>query len=592
MKILDLVQGSPEWLAERASYNTASDASVMMGVSSKTTRNELLRMKATGTEKEFSDWFQTHILDKGHEVEAMAIPIAEEIIGEELFPATALDDSGYLLASFDGITMLEDIVWECKQWNEEKSAAVVAGHVPDDDYWQVVQQLVVSGATKCLYMVTNGTKEKSVWCWKSLTEDDEKRLRAGWKQFDEDRANYKHVEESPAVVGRSPETLPALLIQVTGQVTASNLAAFKEHALAVFSSIKTELKNDEDFANAEKTVKWCGDVEDRLEAAKLHALSQTASIDELFRAIDAIKAEARAKRLELDKLVKARKESIRVEIQQGGVKALAEHVAALNNRLGANYMPTVPADFGGVMKGLKTIASLRNAVDTELARAKIEASAAADKIEINLNALPELSDGFALFPDLATLVLKPADDFSAAVTLRVSDHKQKLEAERERIRQEEQDRLARQQAAQVIEAPTVAEPATSIGQVLNAAAPAAVTQSLAPESAPDTGATIKLGDICTRLGFTVTAEFLAAHGFKPHATDKNAKLYQEASFPLICAALIRHIQAVANSPMKLAAGLSKSCIQKHLATLKDQGLLVSESQGCNPALWKIDQPSK
>jgi predicted phage-related endonuclease len=61
-------------------------------------------------------------------------------------------------------------------------------------------------------------------------------------------------------------------------------------------------------------VKWCGDVETRLEAAKQHALSQTSSIDVLFRTIDEISAEARRVRLEVDKLVKARKESIREEI--------------------------------------------------------------------------------------------------------------------------------------------------------------------------------------------------------------------------------------------------------------------------------------
>ena len=32
--------------------------------------------------------------------------------------------------------------------------------------------------------------------------------------------------------------------------------------------INTNLESDEDFADAEKTVKWCADVEDRLAAAK------------------------------------------------------------------------------------------------------------------------------------------------------------------------------------------------------------------------------------------------------------------------------------------------------------------------------------
>lgn len=46
-------------------------------------------------------------------------------------------------------------------------------------------------------------------------------------------------------------------------------------------------------------------MEERLEAAKRHALSQTESIDLLFRTITEISAEARDKRLMLDKRVKA-----------------------------------------------------------------------------------------------------------------------------------------------------------------------------------------------------------------------------------------------------------------------------------------------
>ncbi len=71
-------------------------------------------------------------------------------------------------------------------------------------------------------------------------------------------------------------------------VTASTLEQFKAHSLAVFSAINTGLQTDQHLADAEKTVKWCGEVEERLEAAKQHALSQTENIDALFRTIDEI----------------------------------------------------------------------------------------------------------------------------------------------------------------------------------------------------------------------------------------------------------------------------------------------------------------
>jgi predicted phage-related endonuclease len=104
-------------------------------------------------------------------------------------------------------------------------------------------------------------------------------------------------------------------------VTASNLAEFKDHALSVFSGINRELTTDQQFADAEKTVKWCGEVESRLAAAKEHALSQTQSIDLLFKTIDDISAEARSVRLELDKLVTSRKVQIKENIILGGKRA-------------------------------------------------------------------------------------------------------------------------------------------------------------------------------------------------------------------------------------------------------------------------------
>lgn len=65
----------------------------------------------------------------------------------------------------------------------------------------------------------------------------------------------------------------------------------------------------------------------------------------------------------------------------------------------------------------------------------------------------------------------------------------------------------------------------------------------APAS-PSTPPTLKLGQISERLGFTVTADFLASLGFTPAAVDKAAKLFHEAQFPELCDALMAHIAAV------------------------------------------------
>ena len=56
--------------------------------------------------------------------------------------------------------------------------------------------------------------------------------------------------------------------------------------------------------------------------------------------------------------------------------------------------------------------------------------------------------------------------------------------------------------------------------------------------------TLKLGVICTRLGFQVTADFLKSLGFEPVGRERAAVLFHESDFDRICAALISHISAV------------------------------------------------
>lgn len=445
MKIHNVAQGSEAWHALRANYFTASEAPAMMGASKQMKRTELLHAKKTGLDRDVSWWVQKNLFDKGHEAEALARPILEGRIGEDLFPVVGTE--GDLLASLDGCTILGDVLFEHKMWNEQLAADIRAGNLDPHYYWQLEQQLLVSGAEKVIFVCSDGTEENFVSMEYAPVPGRAATLVAGWKQFQADLLDFTPAEVVPEAVGKTPESLPALRIEVTGMVTASNLEQFKAHSLAVFGSINTVLETDQHFADAEKTVKWCGDVEERLEAAKQHALSQTESIDALFRTIDEIGAEARAKRLMLDKLVKARKLSIREDIVMDAAKALQVHIDQINASLGGKArMPAVPADFAGAIKGKKTISSLRDSTDSELARAKIAASQIGDSIRSNLASLDELAaDYMFLFNDVQQLVMKANDDLVALIKVRISEHQkaeeQKSEAQREQIRQQELKRI-------------------------------------------------------------------------------------------------------------------------------------------------------
>jgi len=464
----NLVQGTPEWQHFRLSYLGASEAAAMLGLSSNMKRTELLHIKHTGTPKEFSDFVQERILDHGHEVEALARPLVEEDLGEDLYPVTCSD--GDLSASCDGLTMAGDTAFEHKQWNTDLAAGVQAGIVPDSHMPQCQQIMMVTGAERVIFVVSDGTRDNFVATEVKPDPEWFDRIRAGWDQFRKDLADYvpQAVEVKP--VGRTPETLPALLLEVTGRVTASNLTEFREHALAVFAGINRELSTDQEFADAEKTVKWCGEVETRLSAAKQHALAQTASIDELFRTIDDISAEARRVRLDLDKLVTQRKTEIKESIIRGGREAYEKHIQALKNEAGGAWVPLGMPDFAGAAKGKRSVASIQDAIDTVLANAKIEADASAKRIRANIAFLDGAIAGYEfLFADRAGLCTKQLEDLRLVVDSRIAKHKAdeaaKEEAQRERIRKEEQQKLEREAAEK-------------------AAAEKAAAQVLAPTPAP------------------------------------------------------------------------------------------------------------
>lgn len=567
---LNVKQGTREWLNARAKCNTASEAPAMMGVSTYMSRSELIRQKATGIVPE-PDAATLGRFNAGHEAEAKARPLIEKIIGEELYPIVATDDTGKYLASSDGATMLVDTGFEHKLWNESLVADVREGNVPESHRWQLDHQFMVFGFDRIIFVVSDGTEENMVHCWYYPQPERIAALVAGWDQFEKDVANYQHTDSKPAAVAEAIEDLPALTVQLVGQVTASNLEAFQSVVTARIQAINTNLVTDSDFATADKMVKFLDDGEKKLDMVKSQALSQTASIDQLFRTIDSLKAEMRSKRLTLDKLVKAEKENRKAEIVTKARAELVEHVQGLHKRTGVTCIQIDGCIFAEAVKGLKSLDSMRDKVSVALANAKVEANAIADRIDANRKTVEDMS----LVPDFAQVCMKAPEDFAALLSMRIQQRKdseeKRLEAERERIRAEEQAKAqreadaklaaeraeaARVAAAQAEQVKTVApqvmdrvNDAEQAGAISGETAGALreVVASIAADAVIDAakaGPTLKLGEICARLGYTVSADFLASLGFEA-TTEKNARLYPESQWPNICRKIADHTLALA-----------------------------------------------
>lgn len=581
MELHNVQQGSPEWAALRSQYFTASEAPAMMGASPYMTRSELLAQKHTGLVPEVDAATQRRF-DAGHETEAAFRPIAEEIVGDELFPCTgSIEVDGLrLLASFDGLTMDRKIDYEHKLRNEKiANDILVKGEPGPGYYWQLEHQLLVSGE-KVLFVTSDGTAENATYCWYESKPERRAALIAGWKQFAEDLKNYTPPAAAPVVVAEPVQSLPAVMVQVSGEIAVrENFKAF-ETALRDFLDHRLirEPKTDQDFGNLEVQIKAMKAAEEALAGAEAQMLAQVQSIDQAKKTKDMLAKLVRDNRLMAEKLLASEKERRRGEIVAGGVSAFKAHIDSLNQRLGKTYMPTVPADFGGAIKGMKSMTSMENAVATELARSKIAANEIADRIQTNLNYLAEdVPQGHAfLFADLPTIVLKAPDDFRAAVDSRIAAHKEKREreeaetrariraeeerkaqaaaqAEQDRIREEaaaktRQDLIDEQAAIEAAKKPATAPAPTAVQPLEPVPASRQRTSEIARKFVQDVQnekPTLKLGTINERLGFTVTADFLAELGFAA-TTERAEKLYRESQWPAICEALIQHINQVAD----------------------------------------------
>ena len=450
MVIHDVKQGSADWLALRANHFCASDAPAMMGVSPYKTRQQLMA-EFCGTKPEVSE-HQQKLFDRGHEAEAKARAIIEARTGEEFYPITAT--RGRILASSDGVTIGGDVGFEHKLLNADLAAAVDAGIVPDAYIWQLEQQAYVLGLEKIIFAVSNGDEESLRTVDYIPDPEKQAKLIAGWEQFEKDLANFNPVAGLPEAKAAPIESLPVPFVEIVGRVTKTNLADFKRVALERIGAIKTDLVTDADFADAEAMVKFLDDAEKRIDVVKEQALAQAASIQDLFKTLDDIKALSKAKRLEVDKLVKRRKEERRAEIVQSGRARYLEHVASLNERLGRALVTPqalTPPDFNEAIKGKRSFASMVDAVDSTLANAKLDANALADRLQANIATLDKACAEHAnLFPDYTAIVFKQADDLAILIQSRIAEAKAKEEAriaaERERIRAEEEAKAQREAA--------------------------------------------------------------------------------------------------------------------------------------------------
>lgn len=422
----DVIQGSDEWLALRESFDfTGSEVAVIMGVHPNITRDELLEAKCTYTAKEYNRFVVEKVFEKGHETEALARPILEAKLGEDLYPVVG--SKGNFLVSYDGLTLLGDAGFEHKQWNAALAALVEAGNPPPYIYWQLEAQFHVNpDQEKCILVVSDGTENN--WAEHEYTPVPGRReeMLAACEQFNKDRAEWKFTEKKVQAVGVRPDSLPAISVEVQGQlVTIDNIAEFKKAAQAQIDSIKTELETDQDFADAEVTIKWLTEGEKKIDLIK-EQISAKANLETILNALDDVQLNMmRATRLKLNKQVDAQKANRRNQIVSNAQNLVNAYLEEVDEEFSSSGVKItgITHDFYAVIKGKRSFDSMQSAVNDEIARLKIQSTELAGKIRKNLAVLGRHKEHNFLFSNKQQLAYMDTEVLDMTIKTKIRDYK-------------------------------------------------------------------------------------------------------------------------------------------------------------------------
>jgi predicted phage-related endonuclease len=545
MKILNLVQGSDEWLETRLSSLCASEAPVMMGASNFMSRNQLLDLKK-GWQSNPVDSFKQRLFDKGHEHEESARTLLELDLLEDVPGVVGLIviDGLEILASFDGYGE-NGYIWEHKDWNEVLAENVRNNVLEAKYYWQLEQQMLVANATEAHFMVSDGTAiKRESMIYHSVPERREQ-LIAGWKQFMIDLELHELKAKKEKVVAKKQAKFPSIECRVEGSTVVSNLGSY----IPIIQNLADEqmsivLESDQDFANKESFNK-------SVKEGRASLKAKAGEIETAFESLAEFNGYVKQADSILQKLqshgegqVKEAKAAKKLAITTGAQAVIQEHLLELSKSINGISVPGISANWDAVIKNKRSFEKMQEAVDVEIANLKIKANDIASTIRKNLDSLADLASSHKfLFSDHAELILKNNDDLINLIKMRIAEHEKseaerqeqerqriqaeadakakreaeaKLEKEREQIRLEEQARIREEQSKAALEERTESKPVQQpeqIAPVAKAEAPAA-----APRFAPPTQKTAETMISITRTEYMELKqardmlEALQAHG--------------------------------------------------------------------------------
>ena len=164
MKLVDIEQGSPEWLEFRRSKVGSSDAAVIMGLSPWKTPYQLWKQKIEGTTDAVNP-----AMREGLRLEPIARDMFTEETGISVTPKVGIsEENPWQISSFDGITEDGKIVWEVKCGSLELYEQALRGEIPPYYFCQLQHHLCVAKADKAIYSCFYREEIKNLDVWPDI----------------------------------------------------------------------------------------------------------------------------------------------------------------------------------------------------------------------------------------------------------------------------------------------------------------------------------------------------------------------------------------------------------------------------------------
>jgi putative phage-type endonuclease len=227
-----LEQNTSVWQAWRQSRFGASDAAAMLGISPYKTREQLLREKQ-GVIAKTSD-YQRELYAAGHTAEKAILPHLEDMAGQPITPLV-YEGEDSIAASLDGINFEGTLIIEHKLLRDSDASRrrfnmAARGELAEHDMAQVQQQLMVSGAEKCWFVVSDGTPDNMAIADVFPDADWFTRIKEGWAQFARDLE--ASADEVPQILAKEYRDLDAQIkaLQSQQQAVKDQLIALAEEA--------------------------------------------------------------------------------------------------------------------------------------------------------------------------------------------------------------------------------------------------------------------------------------------------------------------------------------------------------------------------